>query len=340
MRTVVISRSNIHHILGVSLTIFFSLLIISCDTSEDIPVQHISDDKILSDSQLEQMQQSQRIHHARDGQPHEHKTIYFGFDLRASPQEDAAQYLPFLKYLESATGYSFKLHFTSKNSSAVEELGNGTTYLAAIGATSFLEAQSKYDAISLARGLNNQNKAEYQSVFVVSPNSKIKSIDDIAGKRLAFGSIDSTQGHLIPRIMLSEKGISLNQLRKYDYTGSHQNCAEAVVSGKFDVCGMQDQLAKKLASENLIKIIHTSKYYPSSGIAASKHLSTETLKKIKLALLEFDPKGKHKQDLFHWERTEMPLGFTDASENDYADLKQWSIKLGFLKPDVRQEKIK
>jgi len=330
-----ISRSHFKHIIFFSFIILTALLMVSCDASNEIPVQNINNEKTLSDRQLEQLHQDHQHQHSEQGQSHEHLVIYFGFDLRASPQDDAAQYLPFLKYLETATGYTFKLHFTSKNSSAVEELGNNITHLAAIGATSFLEAQAKYGAISLARGLNHQNNAEYQSVLVVRPKSKIQNIYDIKGKRFAFGNIDSTQGHLIPRIMLSEKGIRLNQLRKYDYTGSHQNCAEAVVSGKFDVCGMQDQLGKKLESQGLVKIIHTSKYYPSSGIAASKHLSAKALDKIKQALLDFEPKGKHKEGLFHWDQTEMPLGFTTANENDYIDLKQWSIKLGFLQTEAK-----
>jgi len=314
-------------------TIIFCL--ISCNSSDDIPVQHINDEKTISDDQLEHLQQNNHHNKSENGTTHNHDTFYFGFDLRASPQEDTAQYLPFLKYLEKTTGYKFKLHFTPKNSSAVKDLGNDTTQLAAIGATSFLEAQTKYGAISLVRGLNKQSKAVYQSVFVVKPNSKIRTIDGIKGKRLAFGSADSTQGHLIPRIMLKERGISLNQLRKYDYTGSHQNCAEAVVSGKFDVCGMQDQLAKKLASQGLIKILHTSKYYPSSGIAASKHVGAEALQKITQALLDFSPTEKHKQGLFHWDRTEMPLGFTKANQDDYDELRKWSIKLGFLQTDTQ-----
>lgn len=49
----------------------------------------------------------------------------FGFDLRSTPQEDARQYLPFLKYLERATGYSFRLRFTPKDGQVVDDLGRG-----------------------------------------------------------------------------------------------------------------------------------------------------------------------------------------------------------------------
>jgi len=310
--------------------ILAGLTFTACDSDNEIPIQTVNDESVIDEKQLKQAQQDNKKN--VNGQ----QTLYFGFDLRASPQEDAAQYLPFLKYLQQATGLNYKLHFTGKSSSTVEDLGNNLTQLAAMGASSFLEAQNKFNAISLARGLNHQNKAEYQSVFVVKPRSKIRRIEQIKGKRLAFGSMDSTQGHLIPRIMLTEKNIQLKDLRTYAYTGSHQNCAESVVSGKYDVCGMQDQLAKRLAAQGLVKIIHTSEYYPSSGIVANPNLPENILKKIQTALLEFKPQDKHKKGLYNWDSTEMPLGFTPASANDYDNLRKWSIRLGFLKLEEPQ----
>ena len=305
-----------------------SLTLTSCDSSDDLPIQKVNSNERLNDIELQQ----QKVH-PKEELIYNHNTFSFGFDLRSSPQEDAAQYLPFLKYLEKVTGYRFKLHFTPKNSSTIKELGEHRTQLAAMGATSFLEARARYGVISLVRGLNTFSKAEYQSVFVVKPDSQIRTIKDFKGRTLAFGSQDSTQGHLIPRIMLSENKISLDDLRSYGYTGSHQNCAEAVVSGKYDICGMQDQLAVKLAAEGVLKIIHTSRYYPSSGIVVNKSMPDDVIKKIKQALIDFKPKDKHSSELYHWDRTEMPNGFIKSTDTDYDDLLNWSIRLGFLKED-------
>lgn len=306
-----------------SSTLFLLLFsLVSCDSSDNIPVQKVDSQDRLTDIELQKLQKQEQ------GQAH--NIFHFGFDLRASPQEDTAQYLPFLSYLEGVTGYRFKLRFTPKNSSTVEELGKHKIQFAAMGAVSFLRAQSRYGAVSLVRGINHQGKAEYQSVLVVAPSSRIHDIKDVKGQRLAFGSRDSTQGHLIPQIMLTKNGILLNDLRTYGYTGSHQNCAEAVVSGKYDVCGMQDQLAKKLAIQGQVKIIYTSAYYPSSGIVANSSVPVDVILRVKQALLDFDPQAKHGQGLYHWDRTEMPKGFVDAQASDYVDLRQWAVRLGFL----------
>jgi len=306
------------------------MLLISCDSEDDIPIVQVSSQERLSDAELLQQNSQSRTHAQNDVSSHELNTFYFGFDLRGSPQEDAAQYLPFLTYLENATGYHFKLHFTPKNSSTIEELGKNKCQFAAMGANGFLRAQMEYGAKSLVRGLNDQAKAEYQSVLVVRQDSNITTISDIKGKSFAFGSHDSTQGHLIPRIILTENGISLNDLSHYEYTGSHQNCAEAVVSGKFDVCGMQDKLGMGLALQGMVKIVHTSRYFPSSGIVVNQSVPNEVVAKVRQALIDFEPQGKHSKNLYNWHKTEMVKGFVAANDVDYEDLHHWSIKFGFL----------
>jgi len=297
---------------------FITVMLIACNQPDNNNT-HNFNDKINDDQVL------------KLGKHTDVKNTYqFGFDLRSSPQEDARQYIPFLEYLELETGYHFELRFTSESSSIIEELGNNRVQFAAIGATSFIEAQSKYQVLPMVRGKNLMGKAEYQSILVIRPDSKIRSLTDIKRKRLAFGSKTSTQGHLIPRIVLAEKGIELGDFRSVIYTDSHRNCAEAVISDLADICGMQDTMAKDMASQGLLKILHTSHYYPSSGIAANKNVPIEVLNKVKEALLAFDPMGKHRKNLYNWEKTEMPLGFSEAVEDDYLELRKWSIKLSFM----------
>lgn len=287
-------------------------------------VQKVDDADRLDDIELQQLQSSTNIASA----PNRYS---FGFNLRVSPQEDAAQYLPFLNYLEKATGYHFDLHFTPKGSTAADDLGKNKIQFAALGAVSFIHARSQYRVKLLARGLNANNTATYQSFFVVAPNSKIKTILDIKGKKLAFGRPSSTQGYVIPLIMLSKAGIDLSDLHSYWFSKSHQDCAETVISGEADVCGVQDQFAKKLQASKKIRIIHVSNNYPSSGIAANEHVPIDVVKRVTQALLDFKPQGKDRKGLYNWDSTEMPLGFVKGDESDYDGLIEWVNKLDYLK---------
>ena len=177
----------------------------------------------------------------------------FGFDLRARPEEDARQYLPFLKYLDKTTGYHFELRFTPKDKNITKMLGIGKIHFAAIGAGSYLKAHAEYNVIPIVRGLNIYGKAEYQSMIIVPPNSNLRKVKDLRGKRFAFGNITSTQGHIIPRIILAEHGLELEDLGSYQYTGSHFECANAVTSGQFDAGGIQDAMGRELAKKGVGK---------------------------------------------------------------------------------------
>ncbi len=265
--------------------------------------------------------------------------LYFGFDLRGSLQEDAKQYLPFLDYLEKATGLTFELRFTPQNSTIVDELCQGLVQFGAIGADTYLAAHAKCGAVPLVRGLNAAGRAEYQSLIIVAKDSPIKSLDELAGKTFAFGSKTSTQGHLIPRIVLAENGLKLSDLAGYEFTGSHQECANAVAAGRFDAGGMQDILGRRLVDQGFIRILHTSEFFPSSGIAANKDVPPDVVATVKKALLEFKPAGEHADGLYNWDRTEMALGFGDAQDEDYADLRKWNIKFGLL-DDSEMEQVK
>lgn len=267
----------------------------------------------------------------RSNLPETSNVIYFGFDRRLETKEDVKLYVPLLNYLEKETGYQFKVHVTPVNSSVVEELGQGKIQMAAIGTLGYLQASENYGAITTVKGLNIEDKDRYKAAIVTRPNSPIKTISDIRGKSFAFGDPASTQGHLIPRIMLSQKSIEISSLKYIQNFTSHSEVANAVMSGRFEAGGMQDTLAKSLESAGLLKIVAISEDYPSSGIAFAKGVNQEVVKEITRALVKFDPQGEDLEGLYHWERSEMPHGFTYANDEDYDELRRWARKFGLLK---------
>lgn len=264
------------------------------------------------------------------------ETFNFGFDLRSSIEEDLRQYQPLITYLSGATGYHFDLIIALEDDNLNEMLGRGDVHFAAVGAVTHIKTQESYSAIPLVRGINNAGKAEYRSVIVTHPNSAVQSIAELRGKRLAFGSQSSTQGYLIPRIDLQTQGIGLGDLKEFQFTGSHRNCADAVISGRVDVCGMQDTMGEDLQDQGLLRIVHWSDYYPSSGISASPDVSPEVIHKVQQALIDFEPQGRHSAMLYDWDKTEMPNGFKKAARNDYDVLREWMKRFGLL-PETDKE---
>ena len=130
--------------------------------------------------------------------------------------------------------------------------------------------------------------------------------------------------------MLAEAGIELADLKAFEYIGSHADCANAVISGRYEAGGMQDTLARSLAGRGLIRIVAVSRYYPSSGIAVNSNVDPQIVTVVKEALLAFDPLGKDAAGLYHWERSEMPNGFTGTLDTDYTEMRPGAERFGLL----------
>ncbi len=256
----------------------------------------------------------------------------FGFDRRLEPTEDVRIYGPLLAYLERTTGFRYTLHVTPIDGDIVTEIGQHQVDFAAVGILSYLQAHERYGARMLVRGVADTGKSVYRAAIVTRANGSIASVADLVGHSFAFGAATSTQGYLIPRLMMEEAGINLPQLRAYQFTGSHAETANAVISGRADAGGMQDTLAQAMAARGLLRIVAWSDYYPSSGIVAGTHMPSAVVDAVTKALLDFDPLGRDKAALYHWERTEMPRGFSPSSDEDYAELRGWAEKYGVLTP--------
>jgi phosphonate transport system substrate-binding protein len=259
------------------------------------------------------------------------ETLWFGFDLRLDPKEDVRTYIPLLKYLENATGRHFRIKFSERYEDTVEDLGKGVTHFASVGTLSYVIGEAKYGIRYLASGVNADGDTTYHSIIFTSPKSSIHDLKDLKGKCFAFGSRMSTQGHLIPRKMLEDGGITLADLGRYVYTASHFETVKSVLNEDCDAGAIQDTLAKSLASEGKIKILRISEAYPGSLIASSSAVDKKTFEAVRAALLAFDPAGKHKDTLVDWNKTEMPMGFTKVDELELTRVRSLAIKYGLLK---------
>jgi len=91
-------------------------------------------------------------------------------------------------------------------------------------------------------GLDSVDLQRTELLSLHAPISDITRIEDIKNRSFAFGSFYSTQGHLIPKIMLEKVGIKIGDLKKYAYLGSHKACAQAVIAGLFDAGGSRTRL--------------------------------------------------------------------------------------------------
>lgn len=264
--------------------------------------------------------------------PAEPAAWQFGSDRRLEPKEDVRQVASLANWLQGQTGLSFEVYYSSSGSSVVDDLCAGRVDFAAVGTVSYLQAHDLCNAHILVRGLNAQNEDVYRAAIIVPANSSLQNITDLRGHTFAFGAPNSTQGHLIPRLMLQQAGLMPDDLLSHTFTDSHAATANAVTSGRFDAGALQDTLAENLAARGLVRILAFSNPYPASGIVAGPDVPQKTAEMVQQALLALEPAGVDAEMLYQWERTEMPRGFVPTQDEDYEDLRQIARAIGLLEP--------
>lgn len=253
-----------------------------------------------------------------------------GFDRRLEPKDDVRQIVSLANFLEKKTGLSFTVSIAIHDANIVNRICEDKVDLAVVGTVSYLQAYELCGARILVRGLNIDGHDTYRSAIVTAIDSDIKTINELEDHSFAFGAPNSTQGHLIPRIMFQQMNLKLENLRAFAYHESHASTANAIISGRFEAGAIQDTLARSLVNRGLVRILAFSDAYPSSGIIVSPKVPEKTLELIRAALVSINPQDEDFHLLYRWDRSEMPLGFVVAHDEDYDDFRQIAIEIGLL----------
>jgi phosphonate transport system substrate-binding protein len=181
------------------------------------------------------------------------------------PEEAATEQIrkfgPIVKYLERVMG--MKVEFTAVNDypAAVEALVNKQVDLVWFGGFTHVQAQLRSNGkiIPIAQ---REEDTQFRSVFITNTDSGIKSLADLKGKQVSFGSQSSTSGHLMPRNYLLEANIDPDKdFKRVAYSGAHDATIASVVSGRVDAAALDITVWKKFVAENKVDTTKTNVFY-------------------------------------------------------------------------------
>jgi len=248
-------------------------------------------------------------------------TVYFGLLPRDNPRLTYEKYQPLLDYLASKTPYRYELVLKKDYKDTVRALGTGEMDVALLGPITYLEAYKAYRVRCLLRPKGSSGMGTMKSVFITKESSSIKSISDIRGKSVAFASIKSTTGNLIPRHLLATHGIHLSDLKNYTNFDYHDSVVKAVLRGQYDVGAVRDVVANKYMKSGLF-VIATSASLPTGPLVARKDLPSEITDTIKKILLALDPQNGEDRKALERLDEELKQGFIEATDKTYDDIRE------------------
>ncbi|MBS4036701.1 MAG: phosphate/phosphite/phosphonate ABC transporter substrate-binding protein, partial [Hydrogenophaga sp.] len=135
--------------------------------------------------------------------------------------EQIRKFTPLASYLEKQLGMKVEFTPVSDYPAAVEALVNKKVDLVWFGGFTHVQAnlRSGGKIIPLAQ---REEDTKFQSVFIAKTDSGIKSLADMKGKQVSFGSQSSTSGHLMPRSFLLQANINPEKdFARIAYSGAH-----------------------------------------------------------------------------------------------------------------------
>jgi phosphonate transport system substrate-binding protein len=221
-----------------------------------------------------------------------------------SPTELARKAAPLVKYLEGKLGMKVEFTPVTDYAAAVEVLVNRKVDLAWFGGFTFVQANARSGG-KIIPIVQRTEDEKFRSVFIAT-DPAIKTLADLKGKDVSFGSQSSTSGHLMPRSALLQAGIDPDKdFRRVAYSGAHDATVAAVAAGKVQAGALNISVWDKLVAEkkvdtDKVKVFFTTPTFYDYNWSVHADMPAALRDKLTQALLALSkdtPEGKEVLDL-------------------------------------------
>ncbi len=247
--------------------------------------------------------------------------------------EQVRKFTPLVKYLESKLG--MKVEFTPVNDypAAVEALVNQQVDLVWFGGFTHVQAQLRSGGkiIPIAQRVED---TEFRSVFITTTDSGIKTLADLKGKQISFGSQSSTSGHLMPRSFLMQAGFDMDKdIKRIAYSGAHDATIASVASGKVDAAALDITVWKKFVAENKVdttkvNVFYTTPPYFNYNWSVHSTMAPELRAKLTKAILDLSTDTAEGKEILGLARA---TKFIPTKEENYKGLEAAGRSAGLIK---------
>ena len=223
-----------------------------------------------------------------------------------SPTELARKAAPLMKYLEARLGMKVEFTPVTDYAASVEALVNRKVDLAWFGGFTFVQAnvRSGGKVIPLVQ---REEDERFRSVFITS-DPAIKTLADLKGRDVSFGSQSSTSGHLMPRSYLLQSGLNPEKdFKRVAYSGAHDATIAAVASGKvhagaLNISVWEKFVADKKVDTSKVFVLFTTPTYYDYNWTVHADMPAALREKLSAALLALDRKNPADKEILELQR--------------------------------------
>lgn len=204
--------------------------------------------------------------------------------------------------------------------SLVDAIGRGEIDLAYFGGVTFAQAQHRHGVLPLAM---RDIDTSFTSLVVVRRDDPVATLQQLAGRRFAFGARSSTSGHFMLRRRLVQAGVEPERdFASVTFSGNHDATLRAVAEGQVDAGGVNATVfyRRLLAGDAValqLRVIWQSMPYADYVWAARAALSPDLRTRLTDAFLDLSPARPADAEAL---RAEGAAGYVPAYAEDFDEV--------------------
>ena len=195
----------------------------------------------------------------------------------------------------------------------IEALVAGKVDFARLGPASYVEAAERNPRLRIIAMESRGGLKRFNGVICVVDESEIHTVEDLRGKRFAFGNARSTIGRYLSQQYLMTKGVKASDLGHYDYLQRHDQVGYAVASGEYDAGALKEGTYKRLVKKKVP--LRTIAVFPNvtKPWVASSGMDDRVFAGLKQSLLRYrDSEGR---------KGFAKDGFLEGTDEDYVAIR-------------------
>jgi phosphonate transport system substrate-binding protein len=223
--------------------------------------------------------------------------LKIGYMICNSESETQQRFIPLTRYLSEKVGVDF-IFVPVDTQDFEKRFKAGEFALAHTNSLLYIILRERYGLQLVASEKRGQFGSRTAGAIITRAGSGIKKLDDIRGKKMAFGPMLAPTGYLAEYDLMLRSGIDPERdLGYYSIpSGSfkHEKAIYGVLYGKYDVAAAPVLDLEVMVREGKISpedfvVLAQSPIVPYCTFGAAKGTDPEVVKKVRQALLELKP---------------------------------------------------
>ncbi len=228
------------------------------------------------------------------------------------------RFTPLARYLENRIGHPVQVVVSANYGAHINHVGRGEADIAYLGPASYVELVRRYGPQNILARQSVNGSPTFTGKIVTRADGTVTSIQDLRGKRMAFGDPVSTMSHLVPHYMLLHAGVSSADLAAYEFLENHDDVALGVLMGVFDAGALKEAVADKYRDQGLVTLAETPRI--SEHLFVTRFgLNPDVQEALREALLNLHEVPEGAQVLGRIKSG--TNAFVPAVDSDYANLR-------------------